>query len=117
KYSAVTLGLLHGARPQGMILCYEAGRKHVSFMPHVPLTPLGRLVEVYEQVANLVSPGLVIGIAANTRRFDDDEAERECARVERELGLPTCDVIRHGPTRLLDAILARREALLSMVSA
>ncbi|HEY6565461.1 MAG TPA: DUF1611 domain-containing protein, partial [Pirellulaceae bacterium] len=74
KYSAVTLGLLHGARPQGMILCYEAGRKHVSFMPHVPLTPLGRLVEVYEQVANLVSPGLVIGIAANTRRFDDDEA-------------------------------------------
>ena len=29
RYSAVTLGLLHGCVPHGMIMVYEAGRKNV----------------------------------------------------------------------------------------
>ncbi|RMF96058.1 MAG: DUF1611 domain-containing protein, partial [Planctomycetota bacterium] len=35
RYSCVTLGLLHGIRPHGLILCWEAGRTHVGGMPQV----------------------------------------------------------------------------------
>ena len=43
RYSPVTLGLLHGAMPHGLILCYEAARPHVMGMPHLQLTPLAEL--------------------------------------------------------------------------
>jgi uncharacterized NAD-dependent epimerase/dehydratase family protein len=39
----------------------------------------------------------VIGIAMNSRRVNAEEAEIERERVRAELGLPVCDVIRHGP--------------------
>jgi uncharacterized NAD-dependent epimerase/dehydratase family protein len=108
RYSAVTLGLLHGCAPHGMILCYEAGRPHTHGMDHVPLTPLAALRSAYETMANLVAPSRIIGVAANTRRLSDDAASVECRRVSAELALPTCDVLRHGPGPLIDAILQMR---------
>ena len=113
KYSAVTLGLLHGSRPQGMIFCYEAGRRHVHGM-HVPLRSMGELLRTYEQMASLVAPGRVIAVAANTRKLDPAAAQRECERVESELGLPTCDVIRDGCDRLVATVRQRHEELLQL---
>ena len=111
KYSAVTLGLLHGCAPHGMIMCYEAGRQGVHGMEYVELTPLDKLCEVYETMANLISPATVIGVAINSRRLNDDQADAERERVRRELGLPVCDVIRNGPAELVQAILQLRPAL------
>jgi len=106
RYSGVTLGLLHGCMPHGMILCYEVGRKNVNGMEHVPLQPLAQLIEVYETMANLMGPSRVIGIAMNSRTVSADEAEVEREKIRRELGLPVCDVIRHGPDELVQAVLA-----------
>jgi len=106
RYSAVTLGLLHGCMPHGMIMCYEVGRKNVNGMEHVALTSLPKLVEVYETMANLMGPSRVIGVAMNTRNVTDAEADTERERVRRELGLPVCDVLRHGPDELAAAVAA-----------
>jgi uncharacterized NAD-dependent epimerase/dehydratase family protein len=105
RYSPVTLGLLHGARPQGLILCYEAARPHVMGMPGVKLTPLAELRELYEKIAGAVEPTRVIGVGLNSRLLSPDDAERERERVRKELGVPTCDVFRHGPDELADAVL------------
>jgi uncharacterized NAD-dependent epimerase/dehydratase family protein len=105
KYSAVTLGLLHGCAPHGMILCYEAGRKKVYGMEHVALQPLDKLLKVYETMANLVSPSKVIGIAINSRLLSADQAAGEREKARREFGLPVCDVVRDGPDELIKAIL------------
>jgi uncharacterized NAD-dependent epimerase/dehydratase family protein len=88
-----------------MIICYEAGRPHVGGMPHVPLTPLPRLIEAYESMARLMGPSRVIGVAINGRRLSDDAAAAERERVQKDLGLPACDVIRDGADVLLQAIL------------
>ena len=108
RYSAVTMGLLHGCRPHGMILCYEVGREAVHGMEHVPLRPLAELRDIYEQMANLMHPSRVIGIAMNSRTVSADEAARERDRIRDELGLPVCDVIRHGADELLQAIESLR---------
>jgi uncharacterized NAD-dependent epimerase/dehydratase family protein len=104
RYSGVTLGLLHGCMPHGMILCYEVGRKMVYGMDSIPLKPLGQLLKVYETMASLMVPSRVIGIAMNSRKVSEAEAQRERELIRKEFGLPVCDVIRHGPEELLQAI-------------
>jgi uncharacterized NAD-dependent epimerase/dehydratase family protein len=117
RYSAVTLGLLHGCVPQAMILVYEAGRKNVHGMDYIPLPPLKKVIEVNEMMASLAMPSKVIGVAMNSRTLSPDAAEAERDRVRRELGLPVCDVIRHGPDELVDAILAYRQKLFPHLAA
>ncbi len=111
RYSAVTLGLLHGCVPHGMILVYEAGRRHVLGMDYMPLPPLKKIVELNEMMASVAMPSRVIGVAMNSRLLNPEEAEAERDRVRRELGVPVCDVIRHGPGEMVDAILALQRQL------
>ena len=105
RYSAVTLGLLHGCWPQGMILCYEVGRQSIHGMSHIGLKNLVQLREIYESMANLMAPSRVIGVAMNSRLVSPEEAETERERVRSELGLPVCDVFLHGPDELARAVL------------
>ncbi|MDA1049568.1 MAG: DUF1611 domain-containing protein [Planctomycetota bacterium] len=105
SYSAVTLGLLHGCLPQAMILCYEVGRDRVTGVEHVKIPPLAKIIELNEMMASITQPSRVIGIAMNSRCVGAEEAEAERERVRAELGLPVCDVIRHGPDELVEAIL------------
>lgn len=115
RYSCVTLGLLHGSIPDGLILCYEMGRDRIFGMEQYPLPSLKRAIEVYEMAANVMHPCRVIGVAINGNTFSDAEVQAERERVRRELGLPACDVVRHGPDELVDAVLAlklnKQEAL------
>ncbi|MBN2580403.1 MAG: DUF1611 domain-containing protein [Pirellulales bacterium] len=111
RYSGVTLSLLHGVMPDGLILCYEMGRQAVFGLEDVPLASLDEMVEVNERMANLMHPCRVIGVAVNGQHVPrDDEVLAECQRVERRLGLPACDVIRHGPGKLVAAVRAVQAA-------
>lgn len=105
QYSPVTLGLLHGAQPQGLILCYEAARPHVMGLPGVKLKPLSELRMLYETIGSALTPTRVIGVGMNSRLLSPEAAEIERERVRSELGLPVCDVFRHGPQELVDAVL------------
>jgi uncharacterized NAD-dependent epimerase/dehydratase family protein len=111
RYSCVTLGLLHGAMPDGLVACYEMGRTMIEGMEPYPLPSLERLIEHYEASANVMHPCRVIGVSINTRKFSDEEASAECQRVRREFGLPACDVIRHGPDELVQAVLDLKREL------
>jgi uncharacterized NAD-dependent epimerase/dehydratase family protein len=106
RYSCVTLGLLHGAMPDGLIACYEMGRTKVQGMPQVELPSLERLIEVYEMAAGIMHPCRVIGVGVNGRAFTDEQVAAECEEVTRRTGLPACDVYRHGPDKLVEAVLA-----------
>jgi uncharacterized NAD-dependent epimerase/dehydratase family protein len=105
KYSAVTLGLLHGCLPHGLILCYEAGRTAVHDMETFGLVSLRHLRDVYETMANLMQPCRVIGVGLNGRLLTAQQAAEERCRVRDELGLPVCDVFRDGVDELLQAVL------------
>jgi uncharacterized NAD-dependent epimerase/dehydratase family protein len=108
SYSGVTLSLLHGCAPHGLILVYEVGRTVVTDVEHIPIPPLAEIRRIYEVMANVNVDFhcRVLGIAMNSRRLSDTEAEAERRRVRAEFGLPVCDVIRHGPDELVDAVLS-----------
>jgi len=73
-------------------------------METIALPSLERVVGFYEAAANVMHPCRVIGVAVDGERFDDDAVAAECERVSRRLGLPACDVIRHGPAKLVEAV-------------
>ena len=111
SFSGVTLGLLHGCAPQGLIFCYEAGRENVKGLEHMPLLPNPRLIEAYELAASWRQPCKVIAIAINGRRLSDAEAIHERERISAELGLPASDVYRDGAAVLADAVEHLRRKL------
>ncbi len=110
-YSGVTLGLLHGCQPQGLIFCYEPGRTSPLGAPQVPLPPLDKVLRLTEACASVYRPCRVIGISLNSRRLSADDAEAERARLAAQYGLPVCDVFRHGAGELADAVLALKAEL------
>lgn len=109
SYSAVTLGLIHGALPQAMILCYQIGRDRITGLDHLKIPPLAQIKELNEAMASIYQSGKVIGIAMNSALVSAQEAETERQRVREEFGLPVCDVIRHGSDELVDAIVRFRQ--------
>lgn len=104
RYSAVSLGLLHGAMPHGMILVHEPGRLHYGGLPHEPLPAPERVIAAYETMAGFSGGGRVIGVALNTRRLDPATAAAERRRVADRLGLPTADPVRDGCDDLVAAV-------------
>ncbi len=69
------------------------------------LEALAKVRELNELMGGLTQPCPVIGVAMNSRRISPEQAEEERRRVQDELNLPVCDVIRHGPDELIEAIL------------
>ena len=110
SYSGVTLSLLHGCYPHGLILCYEVGRETVTGIEHVRIPPLKKILELNELMASVSQPCKVIGIGMNSRKVSAEEADRERERMRSEFGLPVCDVFRHGPDELVDAVLKLHES-------
>lgn len=113
SFSAVTLGLLHGCAPDGLVFCYEAGREQVKGLDNVDIPPLADQMQAYESVANLRHPCKIIGIAVNTRNLTAEEADAELLRAEVKFGLPACDVYRTGADKLVQACLVLRAEVIA----
>ena len=110
SYSAVTLGLMHGALPHALVLCYEVGRETITGLPGLKIPPLKKIVQLNEAMAGIFEPCPVIGVSMNSRRVSAEEAQCEQDRIEDELGVPVCDVVRHGSSKLIGAIEAFQES-------
>ncbi|QDT02070.1 hypothetical protein K227x_04410 [Rubripirellula lacrimiformis] len=113
SFSAVTMGLLHGSAPDGLVYCYEAGRTQVKGLDDVDIPPMKDQVAAYLMNANLRHPCKLIGIAVNTRSLSEVDAIAEIDRAEAMFGLPACDVFRMGADKLVDACIALRSEVLA----
>jgi uncharacterized NAD-dependent epimerase/dehydratase family protein len=105
-YSGVTVGLLHGAAPDVLVLAHTAGATAIRNYPDVPLPSLPELVQAYEAIARPVRRARVAAVALNTRGLDEAAARAAIAETEAACGLVADDVIRFGAERILGAVLA-----------
>lgn len=115
-YSAVTLGLLHGSCPDGLILCHQASRKYIGDYREAAwlrIPPLSEYINLYETIGSAVHPTKVIGISLNTYDMSEDAARRACEAATRETGLPATDPVRFDPAPLLNAVRNGRESYLA----
>ncbi len=105
SFSGVTMALIHGGRPDSLVLCHEPTRTHLRGLPHYGLPTLEALRDLALPTARIVNPDVrVAGIAVNTAALGDDEARACLEEIEGRMGLPTVDPFRNGAGRLVDAL-------------
>ena len=104
-YAGVTLGLIHGAQPDVMVVCHDPGRPHMRGTPAIPVRSLSEVIEATTAAARVTNPDVrFIGCAINTSKLSDEEAEAELERARQETGLPAVDPVKHGVGALVDAL-------------
>ncbi|NNL72234.1 MAG: DUF1611 domain-containing protein [Silicimonas sp.] len=107
SFSGVTMALIHGGRPDALILAHEPTRTHMRGLPDYGLPSLEALRDMALPLARIANPTCqVAGISINTKALSDDDATRACEDIEDRMGLPTVDPYRHGAERLVDALQA-----------
>ncbi len=107
SFAGVSLGLLHGAAPDALVMCHEPTRKHMRGLPHYPLPDLKECIETNLQLAKLTNPGVrMLGLSINTSKLGDNEAKDYLAKLENEFGMPAVDPVRTGVGKLVDALKA-----------
>jgi len=115
-YSSVTLGLIHGATPQAMVMVHKPGLAEHDWdhLPGLsfPIAKLPEFIRLHETVAGLVAPSKVVAVALNTMLYpSDDDARRVIDEIAEQTGLPTDDPVRFGADRLWPAIREAVDAL------
>ena len=107
-YAGVTLGLLHGSQPDAFVLCHDPSRTTIEYFPGFPIPDLRDAVAQYVQAARITNREVrCVGVSINSSTLTDDEWTVYAARVEAELGVPVCDPMRGGLSRIAHALAAR----------
>ena len=106
-YAGVTLGLIHGAQPDWLVLCHEPTRPHLRHAPHMRLPSLEKTLRASLDAAALTNQSVrCLGFSLNTSRLDEEAARELLESVERRHGLPAVDPVRFGVGALGDRLVA-----------
>jgi uncharacterized NAD-dependent epimerase/dehydratase family protein len=105
SYAGVTLGLIHGAQPDALVMCHEPTRPHMRGLPHYKLPDLQTCIDANLAAARLTNPNVrCVGLSLNTSALDPAAAERTLRDTEQQYGLPTVDPLRTGVGKIVDAL-------------
>jgi uncharacterized NAD-dependent epimerase/dehydratase family protein len=105
SYAGVSLGLLHGAQPDALVMCHEPTRRHMRGLPHYPLPALEACIEANLAAARLTNPAVrMVGLSINTSALGDDDAEALLAQLSARHGLPAVDPVRTGVAAIADRL-------------
>ncbi|MCF8475148.1 MAG: DUF1611 domain-containing protein [Emcibacter sp.] len=109
SYAGVSLGLLHGAQADVLILCHEVGRKHIRGLPHQPLPHMQACINANLGGARLTNKQAMLGgIALNSSALNEQEARDYCQKMSDTYQVPCVDPLRHGTKTIVDFILSQR---------
>lgn len=107
SFAGVSLGLLHGAQAEALVMCHEPTRTHMRGLAHQPMPALGDCITANEAAARLTRPDArCIGVAVNTSGLAAAAAAETLDRLADATGLPCIDPIAGGVGPLVERLLA-----------
>ena len=105
SFAGVSLGLLHGAQPDALVLCHEPTRNHMRGLAEYPIPGLKACIEANLEAAKLTNPSVrFVGVAVNTSAMPGEEAASLLGEIERELDLPAVDPFKDGGAPILERL-------------
>ena len=102
--STATLPLMRGSCPTHMILCHRADKTHLRKPDTVKIPALKDFINLNEAVASVAGTygnPKVIGVALNTVKLSESEAQKHISNLENKLKIPVTDVIRYGVEKIV----------------
>ncbi|WP_394128175.1 N-acetyltransferase DgcN [Vibrio hepatarius] len=105
SFAGVSLGLLHGAQADALVLCHELNRAHIRHLPHCKVPSISASIEANLNAARLTNPNVKLaGISLNTSAIDKEEAQALCADWQEKYQVPVTDPVRFGIQSIADAL-------------
>ena len=105
-YAGVSLGLLHGAQPDAIVVCHDPSRSHINSSPDNAMPTVEACIEANLAMGRLTNPAIrCVGVSVNTSQLADTEREAYLAELSQRLGLPCVDPIVDGVQPLIDEML------------
>ena len=103
-YSAVTCGILHGAQPDRLVLCHEAGRDAIHGYESFSIPDPGAIADLYLDLADSVAPATLLGGALNTKDLAPEDARQAIEAYGSTIDAPAVDPVRDGADRLIERL-------------
>lgn len=102
SFAGVSLGILHGAQPDALVLCHEPTRTSMRGVDY-PIPDIGECMNANLMAARLTNPQAhFVGISVNTSALSDGDALAYLSELEAKYGLPAVDPVRQGVDRIVD---------------
>lgn len=109
SFAGVSLGLLHGAQPDALVLCHDPSREFLlgaKARRDFQILPIGENIEQCLLHARRVNPAArFVGLSVNSSSLSEAERTALFDAYEAETGLPAADPIRDGMSRIVDKLL------------
>ncbi|GFZ88455.1 hypothetical protein GCM10011497_16960 [Elstera cyanobacteriorum] len=105
SFAGVSLGLLHGAQPDAVVICHEPTRTTMRGVK-TPLPSIAEVIDLTLRCGRLTNPAIrAVGISVNTQALDEAAARTLLADLSTAHGLPATDPIRFGVASIVDRLL------------
>jgi len=101
-YAGVTLGLLHGAMPDYMLMTHDPARE--LDVTDYPMSSMQSVMDMHVDLMRNFKDSRFIGINLLTFKFSDEKAKKVIDKVRENYGMATTDLIRYGSNGLIEAI-------------
>lgn len=105
SFAGVSMGLLHGAQADALVLCHEPTRTHMRGLPEYKLPDLKDCMDANLAAARLTNPeARFVGIAVNTSQMDKAKVDGYLKGLSDRFGLPAVDPFAQGVGAVVDAL-------------
>lgn len=101
-YAGVTLGLLHGAMPDFMVMTHDPGRS--DDVTEYPMATMDQVMDLHLDLMKNFKSSKFIGINLLTFKLSDSDAKAEIQRTAEKYNMATTDLVRFGNMDFIDAI-------------
>ena len=101
-YAGVTLGLLHGAMPDYMLMTHDPARP--LDVTNYPMSTMETIIKLHLDLMSHFKDSKFIGINLLTFALSEERALETINQTKDKFNLPTTDLIRFGDMNLIDAI-------------
>lgn len=106
SFAGVSLGLLHGAQPDALVMCHEPTRTHMRALPNQPLPEIADCIEANLAAARLTNKDVtLVGFSINTSELEPDAGQAFRQSIEDQFGLPAVDPVVTGVAPIVDRLL------------
>lgn len=103
-FAGVTMGLIHGAQPDALVLCHEPTRKTMRAVDY-PLPDIEECIDLNLRVARRTNPDArMIAVSVNCSALSAEEGRLLLEELAQRTGLPCVDPLRDGVDVIVDSI-------------